>query len=71
MNNQPQSSGSNQVSKLLTIHDVCELLNISRRNVWLWVAKGILPQPIAFSKQTKRWKEADILKVVEQASAAK
>ncbi len=47
-------------SILLNILDVCDILQISQKTVWVWVATGKLPEPVRLAKRKVRWRRADI-----------
>jgi prophage regulatory protein len=40
----------------LSIHDVARRYSISRRSVWRWTSRGLLPQPHRLSEQCVRWR---------------
>ena len=42
--------------QLLTVRHVAELLKVSKRTVWRWVALGRLPVPVRYSRTCVRWK---------------
>ncbi|OLQ77608.1 transcriptional regulator [Photobacterium proteolyticum] len=42
--------------KLLSITDVCKLINKDRRTLWVWVREGKFPQPLKMNGRTIGWK---------------
>ena len=57
--------------KLLTIKDLCGMFNRQRSSIWVWVDKGMLPQPIKLNGRTLGWKNEviqDWLKQQEDAA---
>ena len=48
-----------EMSKLLTVQDVAELLSIGVSSVWRKARSGDLPQPVKIGGST-RWRRADI-----------
>jgi predicted DNA-binding transcriptional regulator AlpA len=53
-------------STLVTVLDICHLLGVCQRTVWLWVDLGRLPQPIRFSRAKVRWRRDDIERLIER-----
>ncbi len=45
-------------TNLLSIEDVCKLINRNRRTLWEWVRDGKFPQPIKINGRTLGWKES-------------
>lgn len=45
---------------LLTVAEVAELLTVSTRTVWAWVADGTLPEPMRKGKRWTRWRRKDV-----------
>jgi excisionase family DNA binding protein len=54
---------------LLTVREVAELLKVSRRTVWRWVALGRMPGPVRYSRTCVRWK-ASVLQAYLEALPA-
>lgn len=48
------------MEKFLRVKDVAEILAIGKSTVWLYVKKGILPQPIKLSPNVTVWKLSEI-----------
>jgi len=55
---------------LLTVEELCELLNISSRTVYRMVAEGRLPPPLRLSHRVARWHEEDVFAWLEKERAA-
>jgi excisionase family DNA binding protein len=55
--------------ELLTVREVAELMKVSRRTVWRWVAQGRLPIPVRYSRTCVRWK-ASIMRAYLEALPA-
>jgi predicted DNA-binding transcriptional regulator AlpA len=49
-----------QEEQFFSLKDVCERYRISRTTVWRWVRGGRLPEPMAMSLQTRRWRLSDL-----------
>jgi excisionase family DNA binding protein len=45
---------------LLTVQEVANVLKLSKRTVWRWVAQGRLPTPVRYSRTCVRWKASAI-----------
>ena len=45
----------------MTPKQVCRYLNITISTFYLWLQDGKLPQGIAFSAKSKRWRASDII----------
>ncbi len=48
------------MTKLLTIEDVCALLNCTKRTIYNWIKTDGFPAPIKLSAQTRAWREEDV-----------
>ena len=47
------------MERIISIHDMTQLLNIDRRTLWVWHAKkGIFPAPIKNSGRAIGWPES-------------
>jgi len=57
------------VDQLLTVEEVMNLLRVSRRTVWRWVAQGRLPRPIRPTCVCTRWKASDIWKYLDSLAS--
>src|SRR5579875_1124789 len=55
----------NEVSRLLTIRDLSDLLRVSVRELWRMRDNGRLPNPIEFGPKNIRWPRDEILAWVE------
>ena len=53
------------MDRLLKDRECCEIINISRASWWNGVKKGIYPQPIKLSSRTTRWKQSEVMALVE------
>jgi len=53
----------------LSIRDVARRYSISRRSVWRWTSRGLLPQPYRLTEQCVRWR-LDELEKCDAARAA-
>ena len=56
--------------KLLTSTQVAEMLEVSPNTVFRWKREGRLPKAIQLGPRTTRWRESEILKLIEQRRAA-
>ena len=56
--------------KLLTVREVCALLQISRTSLYDWLAAGRFPKPIHLKQNVPRWRESDVLAWLESREAA-
>ena len=65
MPTQPSVTGE----QLLTIQEVADLLRVSKRTVWRWLAQGRLPAPIRCSERCLRWK-ASVMRAYLEALAS-
>jgi predicted DNA-binding transcriptional regulator AlpA len=54
--------------QLLTAQEVADLLKVSRRTVWRWLAQGRLPPPIRCSQRCPRWKASVLRAYLEELS---
>jgi prophage regulatory protein len=54
-----------RLDMMLTVKDVAELLSMSRRSVWRYVADGKLPQPLHLSRTMVRWRASDIQRYLD------
>ncbi|WP_411706045.1 helix-turn-helix transcriptional regulator [Edaphovirga cremea] len=46
-----------QHNQLLSITQVCTLINRDRRSLWRWVIEGRFPQPLRLNGRTLGWKQ--------------
>ncbi len=44
--------------KILTINDICQLIQRNRKTLWTWVHQGLFPQPIKMNGRTIGWPES-------------
>lgn len=54
---------------ILTLGQVCEILNVHANTLRQWDAKGILPAIRFGVRGDRRYKKQDVLKLLEQKSA--
>ncbi len=47
----------NQNNRLLSITQVCNLINRDRRSLWRWVTEGRFPQPLRLNGRTLGWRQ--------------
>jgi excisionase family DNA binding protein len=55
--------------QLLTVREVADLMRVSRRTVWRWVAQGRLPGPVRYSRTCVRWKASVVRAYLEALPA--
>ena len=55
---------------LLTVEEVADLLKVSKRTVWRWVAQGRVPAPVRYSKTCVRWKASAVQAYLEALPCA-
>ena len=48
--------------KLLSLADLCELLDVERHAIQRWVANGEFPAPFRVGRRHLRWFETDVKK---------
>ena len=53
------------MDKLLRLGDVQDMTGLSRSGVYKMVADGRLPPPVRFSSRCVRWRESELLAVIE------
>jgi predicted DNA-binding transcriptional regulator AlpA len=53
----------------LCVKQVARRLEVCERTVWRWLAKGLLPQPIRYSRRVVRWRASDIDAFLRSAPA--
>ena len=44
--------------KILSINDICQLVQRNRKTLWTWVHQGLFPQPIKMNGRTIGWPES-------------
>lgn len=44
-------------NQLLSITQVCSLINRDRRSLWRWVTEGRFPQPLRLNGRTLGWRQ--------------
>ncbi len=54
-----------QTPRLLTIKQVCELVNRDRRTIWKWVKDGLFIEPIKMQGRTIGFREKDLIEWIE------
>lgn len=54
--------------KLLTIDEVCILLNRDRRTIWAWSKKGDFINPVKIRNRTIGFRQADLDKWLDKNS---
>lgn len=42
--------------RLITIKDMCALINRNRRTLWSWVKNGKFPEPLRINGRTVGWR---------------
>lgn len=45
---------------LLTLPQLCEMLNVNRSTIFRWRQQGRFPEPLQLATQSPRWRRADI-----------
>lgn len=56
------------MDRLLKDKECCQIVNISRASWWNGVRKGIYPKPVRLSTRTTRWKQSEVMALVENGS---
>lgn len=56
------------IDRLLSDHEVAEMLSCARSTLWRWAAEGVVPKPIKIGG-TSRWRMSDIEAVIAKAEA--
>lgn len=64
MKRRPLSEPNPSENTLMTVLEVADFFRVKQRCVWLWVAQGILPEPLRIGKRIARWRRAEIEAVV-------
>ncbi|MSR85720.1 helix-turn-helix domain-containing protein [Candidatus Uhrbacteria bacterium] len=54
---------------ILTLRQVCDLLNVHPNTLRQWDAKGILPAIRFGARKDRRYKKQDVLKLLERKGA--
>ena len=62
---------NNNQDRLLKSKEVREILSISTRCLWRWVAEGKLPRPIHMGYRVRRWWASEIYASLKTIQAAK
>ena len=59
--------------KLLSLDQICEILDVDRHTVMTWVKGGLFPVPFRVGRRHLRWFESDVQKFLreQQRAAAK
>ena len=55
---------------LLRVGQLAELLGISTRSVWRYISRGLLPQPLRFSKVCARWDSLAVAAALQKLTHA-
>lgn len=58
------------MTKLLSIKDVCKLINKDRRTLWVWVREGKFPQPLKMNGRTIGWKAETYIQWLSELEGA-
>lgn len=45
---------------MMNIHEVCELLRVSRTTLWRWRRDGVGPEPVQVGPRTLRYRRAEV-----------
>jgi prophage regulatory protein len=53
-------------AKLLRRRDVLRLVGVDAVTLWRWRKAGTFPAPVKITRQTLRWREADIANWLER-----
>lgn len=54
-----------QTPRLLTIKQVCKLVNRDRRTIWKWVKDGLFIEPVKMQGRTVGFREKDLIEWIE------
>jgi prophage regulatory protein len=54
-----------QTLRLLTIEQVCKLVNRDRRTIWKWGKDGLFIEPVKMQGRTVGFKEKDFIEWIE------
>ena len=57
---------TNQTCKLISAKELSKVLSTSVRTIWRWRSAQRLPEPVAISKGTIRWKLSEIHLFIEE-----
>lgn len=55
----------------LTVQDMAELLCVSSRTVWRWVASGRIPAPVRIGCRSTRWRVGDVQRYIDELPEAR
>lgn len=56
-----------QTPRLLTIKQVCKLVNRDRRTIWRWVKDGLFIAPVKMQGRTVGFREKDLIEWIENS----
>jgi predicted DNA-binding transcriptional regulator AlpA len=46
--------------RFLSVGQVGKMLGVCQRTVWRWVARGLFPEPVRYSRRIVRWRAEDV-----------
>lgn len=58
-----------QHDSLISIPQMCELLNRNRRTIWAWVKNGQFPEPVRNNGRTLGWRASTYRQWLAESSA--
>ena len=59
------------MKKLLNIHQVCELVHLSRVTIWRLCRENKFPQPLHTSEKNRAWRLDEIEQWIDERSEAR